>query len=203
MKEIKSTFTYPDNPLGPGIVVVGRFQPLHLGHAELIKNANDFRNSKFPNLPLIIAIGSSHADQSINNPWSSEERLEMVRHWINRNSISAEITTIPDINDPPNWVSHAEKFHGKSGTLVTSDEKLAELYFKSKWNVFTFPLINRDSLQGWRIRATAQMISTIDDEDAIRNILKSSIPESVIEYLISNDSLRRLATLGGGGEPVG
>ena len=44
---------------------------------------------------------------------------------------------------------------------------------------------------------------TIDDEDAIRNILKSSIPESVIEYLISNDSLRRLATIGGGGEPVG
>ena len=127
----------------------------------------------------------------------------MIRGWLEENSISAEITMIPDIDDPPNWVSHAEKYHGKSGILVTSDEKLAELYHKSNWQSTKVALTNRDSLQGWRIRATLQMISTIDDENAIHSILKSSIPESVINYLISTDSIRRLATLGGGGEPVG
>ena len=203
MSDIESSFPPPEILPSSGIVVVGRFQPLHLGHIELIRKANDFRNSEFPHLSLIIAIGSANKIQSIQDPWSADERYEMVRNWLEDNSISAEITTIPDIDDPPNWVSHAEKYHGKSGIIVTSDEKLAELYDKSNWETFKVALTNRDSLQGWRIRATIQMISTIDDENAIRSILKSSIPESVINYLISTDSIRRLATLGGGGEPVG
>ena len=203
MSDIESSFPPPEILPSSGIVVVGRFQPLHLGHIELITKANDFRNSEFPHLSLIIAIGSANKIQSIQDPWSADERSEMVRNWLEDNSISAEITTIPDIDDPPNWVSHAEKYHGKSGIIVTSDEKLAELYDKSNWETFKVALTNRDSLQGWRIRATIQMISTIDDESAIRSILKSSIPESVINYLISTDSIRRLATLGGGGEPVG
>ena len=203
MSDIESSFPPPEILPSSGIVVVGRFQPLHLGHIELITKANDFRNSEFPHLSLIIAIGSANKIQSIQDPWSADERYEMVRNWLEDNSISAEITTIPDIDDPPNWVSHAEKYHGKSGIIVTSDEKLAELYDKSNWKTFKVALTKRDSLQGWRIRATIQMISTIDDENAIRSILKSSIPESVINYLISTDSIRRLATLGGGGEPVG
>ena len=203
MSEGESFFPPPEILPEPGIVVIGRFQPLHLGHTELIRKANDFRCSKFPHLSLIVAIGSANKIQSIQDPWSADERSEMIRSWLEENSISAEITIIPDIDDPPNWVSHAEKYHGKSGILVTSDEKLAELYHKSNWQSTKVALTNRDSLQGWRIRATLQMISTIDDENAIHSILKSSIPESVINYLISNDLIRRLATLGGGGEPVG
>ena len=203
MSDSKSSYLPPDNPPSPGIVVVGRFQPLHLGHVNLIKKANDLRNSEFPNLSLIIAIGSANKEQSIHDPWSAEERLEMIRNWFEESLVSADVTTIPDIDDPPNWVSHAEKYHGKSGILVTSDEKLAELYARSKWKVNKVALSNRESLQGWRVRATIQMISTVDDKHAIRSILASSIPDSVIDYLISNDSIRRLATLGGGGEPVG
>jgi sulfatase maturation enzyme AslB (radical SAM superfamily) len=47
------------------------------------------------------------------------------------------------------------------------------------------------------------MLSTISDEDAIRTILSISMPESIINYLIEIDGLRRLAFLVEGGEPVG
>ena len=51
----------------------------------------------------------------------------------------------------------------------------------------------RDRLEGWRIRQTAKMLSTVYD-DAVREVLKESIPRAVIEWLIENDALFRLST---------
>jgi hypothetical protein len=45
--------------------------------------------------------------------------------------------------------------------------------------------------------------SDLLDKDAIDTVLGVSIPKSVIDYLVSNDCLKRLAFLGEGGEPVG
>ena len=42
MSDIESSFPPPEILPSSGIVVVGRFQPLHLGHIELIRKANDF-----------------------------------------------------------------------------------------------------------------------------------------------------------------
>jgi hypothetical protein len=47
------------------------------------------------------------------------------------------------------------------------------------------------------------MLSTILDKKAIDTVLGVSTPKSVIDYLFSNDYLKRLAFLGEGGEPVG
>ena len=47
------------------------------------------------------------------------------------------------------------------------------------------------------------MLSTINDDVAVRAVLSVSVPESVINYLIEIDGLRRLAFLVEGGEPVG
>ena len=61
----------------------------------------------------------------MENPWNAEERENMIRAWLAGRD--AKIVHIPDINDPPNWVEHATKFHGE-GTLVTSDEQTKILY---------------------------------------------------------------------------
>ena len=47
------------------------------------------------------------------------------------------------------------------------------------------------------------MRSTVGDDDAVRSVLSQTIPSAVVNYLVSNDALRRLAFLGEGGEPVG
>jgi len=47
------------------------------------------------------------------------------------------------------------------------------------------------------------MMSTVDDEEAVRSVLSQSIPLVVVDYLIGSNALRRLAFLGEGGEPVG
>tara|TARA_A100001234_G_C12621112_1_gene383839 strand:+ start:1149 stop:1688 length:540 start_codon:yes stop_codon:yes gene_type:complete len=167
-------------------IVLGRFQPLHNGHVFLIEKALDLAGD---DNKVIVAIGSASSQIEPRNPWTGEERKEMIENWNNQ----VEVVLIDDINDPPNWVEHAKKFHG-NGILVTSDKQTAELYRESNWNVIEVDLSNRENFEGWRIRQTAKMLSTVDDFDAVREVLSSSLPSSVIEWLIEKDALFRLST---------
>ena len=73
-------------------IVLGRFQPFHKGHEHLINRALDLG-------PTIIAIGSSQAEMSMDNPWNADEREAMIRGWLGDRQ--AKVVKIPDINDPP------------------------------------------------------------------------------------------------------
>ena len=118
MSELLMTPAPPETPPSPGVVVLGRFQPFHRGHALLLNAANQWRRQSAPDLTLIIAIGSSNRDESLQNPWSAEERSEMIQSWVSEMDIqNVLIVSIPDIEDPPNWVSHAEQYHGPAGVF--------------------------------------------------------------------------------------
>ncbi len=194
----------PASPPSPGLVVLGRFQPFHHGHALLIKTAEEWRRLNASGLPLVIAIGSSNRPESMENPWSPVERIAMLNTWLEAQGIdNVSIVTVPDIEDPPNWVAHAKRYHGAAGVFFTSDVSSAELYESAGWPVVMTSLEQRDSFEGWRVRETARMMSTVDDEEAVRSVLSQSIPLVVVDYLIGCNALRRLAFLGEGGEPVG
>ncbi len=64
--------------MGDSFVVLGRFQPFHKGHAAMIKSAEVYRSENYPNLNLVIAIGSSKRPQTLHNHWSYNERAEMI-----------------------------------------------------------------------------------------------------------------------------
>ena len=104
----------------PSLIVLGRFQPFHNGHASMVEAALE------RGLPLRICIGSSEAEQSLENPWSASEREQMIRAWFAGRD--AEIVHVPDLGDPPNYVKHAEEFHGPSGTLFTTDFETSKLH---------------------------------------------------------------------------
>ena len=204
MTDLPTLSEPPTSPPTSGLVVLGRFQPFHHGHALLIKAAEEWRELNAPELPLVIAIGSSNKPESMENPWSSAERIAMLNTWLETQGIDdVSMVTVPDIEDPPNWVVHAERYHGAAGVFFTSDISSAELYENAGWPVVMTSLEQRDSFEGWRVRETARMMSTVDDEEAVRSVLSHSVPTVVVDHLISCNALRRLAFLGEGGEPVG
>lgn len=53
-------------------VLIGRFQPFHLGHLALFTAAKTLADK------VIIIVGSHHAPRSIRNPWSSQQRTEHI-----------------------------------------------------------------------------------------------------------------------------
>jgi hypothetical protein len=79
----------------------------------------------------------------------------------------------------------------------------SELYAAAGWEVVLIPLIERERFEGWRIRETARMLSTITEEAALREVLGSLVPSAVLDNLIETNGLHRLAFMGEGGEPVG
>ena len=205
MTELTMSPIPPESPPSPSVVVLGRFQPFHRGHAYMIEFANDWRLKNMPNASLIVAIGSSNRPESLRNPWTHYERSEMISRWVVSSGIqdSPLIVPIPDIDDPPNWVSHAELYHGESGFFLSSDPSSLNLYRESGWEVIEIPMKDRNRFEGWRVRETARMMSTIDDPNAAMEVLCPTMPQSVLELMIDNGYLRRLAFLGEGGEPVG
>ena len=117
----------------------------------------------------------------------------MIQAWAAQADAEIEIVAIEDINDPPNWVAHAEKIHGQ-GILVTTDEATSHLYREAGYEVRNPEMNQREQFEGWRVRQTAKMLSTVYDDEAVREVLKASIPTSVIEWLIETDGLFRLST---------
>ncbi len=55
------------------VAVVGRFQPLHDGHLQLLQEALRMGGS------VVVVLGSSFGSRSVRNPWTWEERREMFR----------------------------------------------------------------------------------------------------------------------------
>ena len=170
-------------------IVLGRFQPFHFGHAGLVEAAVEVARGD----EVVVAIGSAQAGWEANNPWTADERQTMVEAWAAANGKAVTVVCIDDINDPPNWVEHATKTHGE-GTLVTSDGPTAELYRNAGWEVHDVALSQRETLEGWRVRQSVRMLSTVMDDEATRTVLAASVPEAVIEWLIENDAMFRCST---------
>jgi nicotinamide mononucleotide adenylyltransferase len=193
----------PEQAPAPSLVVLGRFQPFHRGHAKLVDAALDYANGI--GLSSRIVIGSANLPESLDNPWTWQERKQMICCWLatNHPNVEVDVVAVPDINDPPNWVAHAEQYHGSAGILFTSDEQTADLYRNSDWQVVESPLQVRESWEGWRIRSTLKMLSTVSEKEASMSVMAASIPEEVAELLWDEIWLKRLAFLGRPYEAVG
>ena len=56
-------------------IVLGRFQPFHMGHARLVEAAIEHAQGG----EVVVAIGSAQAEWESRNPWTYDERNEMIQ----------------------------------------------------------------------------------------------------------------------------
>ena len=78
---------------------------------------------------------------------------------------------------------------------MTSDEETKKLYQAANFEVKFIDLSNRENFEGWRVRQTLLMLSTVYDDDAIIEVLSATIPKQVVDWLIENDAIYRLSTM--------
>src|SRR5271157_1203125 len=89
---------------------IGRFQPLHNGHIGVIKDAMKELDE------LIIGVGSAEKHHSKDNPFTFEERKQMIENSIKGNY---KIIPIPDINNYEKWVDHVKTLVGDFDIVYT------------------------------------------------------------------------------------
>jgi nicotinamide-nucleotide adenylyltransferase len=117
---------------GKTALVIGRFQPMHLGHLKAIKEILG-KHAK-----LIVIIGSSQEGRTQKNPFSAKEREAMISGCLKEEGLLGRtaIYLLPDQNNHPKWV---EKVLGiaKNGQVVYSGNWLVQSLLKSKYEVHT------------------------------------------------------------------
>lgn len=89
------------------ILIPGRFQPFHAGHAWLLEQA--FASGE----PVILALCAAEDHGTPDNPWTAPERIAMIQGAIHAGSTGGAARTvivlIRDIHDPRNWVAHVDR----------------------------------------------------------------------------------------------
>lgn len=91
-------------------VYIGRFQPLHNGHAETLRKAADLANR------VVVIIGSAFQPRTHKNPFTYEERQQMVNsvlmnYIMESDHINFTTTIKPNIDtiyDDDAWVSRVQ-----------------------------------------------------------------------------------------------
>ena len=101
-------------------LVIGRFQPLHLGHEKLINQAIKGNDS------VIIAIGSSEESRTAHNPLNFSERKKIIRSCFE----GLEIIPSPDFENDDDWADHLIK--SAEFEVVYSNNPVVKKIFSNK-----------------------------------------------------------------------
>lgn len=128
-------------------LLIGRFQPFHLGHLAAVK----FALTQVDN--LAIGIGSSNRFNEKKNPFSAEERKEMIVSSLDESDLQkCKIYFVPDVNDHSKWTYHVDQIVPKYDVVFSNDDFTHELYKKRDIKVVSVPLKQREILSGTDIR---------------------------------------------------
>lgn len=128
-------------------LLIGRFQPFHLGHLEALR----FALSKVEK--LWVGIGSSNKPNEKNNPFSADERKEMILSSVDKSILSKiKIYNIPDLDNHKKWIDNIESLVPEFDIVFTNDELTQSLYSKRGKKVIQVPFKNREELSGTNIR---------------------------------------------------
>ena len=128
-------------------LLIGRFQPFHLGHLDAVL----FGLSRTEN--LFIGIGSSNKSNERRNPFSAEERREMITLSIEPSITDRiKIFDIPDVGDHEKWTFEIDKTVPKYDVVFTNDEFTKTLFEKREISVISVILKDREKFSGTNIR---------------------------------------------------
>lgn len=161
-------------------LLIGRFQPFHLGHLAAVK----FALTQIDNLS--IGIGSSNRYNEKRNPFSAEERKEMIESSLDKSDLQkCKIYFVPDVNDHAKWTYHVDEIIPKYDVVFSNDDFTHELYKKRDIKVVSVPLKQREILSGTDIRLKIASGQSWED----------LVPSGTAKVLLKINAKDRLAKL--------
>ena len=127
-------------------LVIGRFQPLHSGHVDLINKAKEDGDK------TLVIIGSSNQLPDFRNPFSYTERLGLLEECFGD---TLDIRPLPDYPSDDEWIQNVTS-HALS---VQEDPTQITLYCSpkdEKWyrKHFVFPVetVDNSSISATKVR---------------------------------------------------
>jgi bifunctional NMN adenylyltransferase/nudix hydrolase len=160
------------------IVFNGRFQPLHLGHIDVIRRAGELAEKVF------VIVGSSHQPRSFKNPFTFRERKQPI--LMSCSGLVESLRVIPNYDTLNNDDTWADNVYSLVSEETEYDDKIAIIGHKKddssfyldmfpKWELVEVPLF--DNLSATPIREL-YFTHAVNPEN-----FKLVLPEPTIEFL--------------------
>jgi len=142
---------------------VGKFQPFHKGHLHAIK----YILANFQE--IIIVIGSSNKRNTFENPFSFEERMDMIK----KSGVDCKIISVKDVEDDMKWVKSIIK-GVKFNAAITGNDWVKRCFLNSGYRVIEPDFLEPEKYNGSKIR---EMMARNDEN------WKKLVPEGTLEVL--------------------
>jgi nicotinamide-nucleotide adenylyltransferase len=163
-------------------IFVGRFQPIHKGHLGAIKNILEKVDE------LVIVVGSSQYSHRLDNPFTTGERITMIRKALEEEGIQLSrywIIPVPDVHIHMLWVSQIIGYSPKFEVVYTNEALTRRLFIEAGFKVEPVFFIRRKVYSATEIRK--RMLNGKNWEELV--------PNSVAHFIKEIDGVARLRDL--------
>lgn len=180
-------------------VIIGRFEPFHVGHSVLINQGLAVANH------ILVLVGSSNTPRTIKNPFTYEERSKMIRSSLSVSESSRlHVMPLPDnLYSDDEWVktvqNRIEAVHNamvvgapKSlSTCIVGNKKDESSYYLNM-----FPQYGYVAVDEVKLGLDATMLRTLifETPDQV-HLIKSLVPSpvfSIVEQFMKTEEYSRL-----------
>src|SRR6476620_6459574 len=162
--------------------MIGRFQPFHLGHLELVRQIlNEMKE-------IIILVGSSQANYTPKNPFTAGERVWMIRDTLIESNIDMSKVFLVNAADDENnsrWFSNIKSMSPPFKVLYTGNNFVTNL-LKSENVIIREPkLVQENVLKGSIIRKLILENNLKWQELVSESVRKIFVEISAVERIIN------------------
>ncbi len=166
-------------------IFVGRFQPFHKGHLEALKNILKSIDE------LVIVVGSSQYSHRMDNPFTTGERVNMIRLAMEEEKISPSrywIVPVPDARVHMVWVAQVIGYTPKFDVVYTNEPLTRRLFIEAGFKVEPVPfhkrevyssteirkrILNRENWEELVPKSVARFIKDIGGDERLRDLAKT------------------------------
>jgi bifunctional NMN adenylyltransferase/nudix hydrolase len=159
-------------------VFIGRFQPFHSGHEHVVKDALTKVDQ------LLILVGSSFAARSARNPWTFEERCEMITACFRYEVAQGKLIfgAVPDHPSDERWLADVR---AKASGYAGLDDEICLVGFskdKSSFYLNMFPDWSAVDIEAqWRVLSATDIRHSYFS--SMQRIESAVLPAGVCDFL--------------------
>lgn len=165
------------------LVLIGRFQPMHNAHVEIIRRAKTLADQ------LIIIVGSAKQPSTFKNPWSSSQRMGMIANVIggfSDNTIVRIEENTDTIYNNPAWAVRTQAIVGK---YTKNGDKIGIIGHKKDRSTETylnmFPQWDLEEVELLEPLNASNVRDLYFRRDANLNFINGVVPTEVFKFLES------------------
>ena len=163
-------------------ILIGRMQPVHNGHMEVIKRILEEVDE------IVIGIGSAQLSHEVKDPFTAGERILMMTQALAEIDVDPSryyIIPMQDINFNAIWASHVKMLTPPFSIVYSGNPLVKQLFAEEGYEVRQPPLYDRIHLSGTEVRRRI-----LEDEN-----WQELVPKATTDLLKEIDGVNRLKNL--------